>query len=91
MGVNRKYLMSNCAEDIVSDDDLARAFRHTNFGGRDPREVVRTGVLKCLAGWHQGHTSKTIGQELGLISAAYRVTAKGKHYLWHACNKGQDV
>lgn len=68
---------SNGVEDIVSDSDLNAAWRNANFGGIDRREVLRVGVLKCLSGYHQGHTSKTICTELGLISHKYRVTAKG--------------
>lgn len=75
---------SNRVEDIVSDIELDAVWRNANFGGIDRREVVRVGVLKCLTGYHQGYTSKTICTELGLISHKYRVTAKGRAYLYLA-------
>jgi hypothetical protein len=87
-----KYLIEAATpEQLVSDEDLDRAFAHTNFGETPAREVIRLGALKCLAGWRQGHTSMTIGQELGLISDKYKITAKGRAYIWLACKKGGDV
>lgn len=70
--------------ELVTDAELDEAWGHANFGDMTKREVIRLGTLKCLAGWHQGHTSKTICTELGLISHKYKVTAKGKAYLWLA-------
>lgn len=69
---------------LVTDEELDRAWGGANFGGMSKREVIRLGTLKCLAGWHQGHTSRTICTELGLINDKYKVTAKGRAYLWLA-------
>ena len=80
-------LEARSEEELVSDEALDEAWGHANFGGMTKREVIRLGTLKCLAGWHQGHTSKTICTELGLISEKYKVTAKGKAYLWLAFGK----
>jgi len=77
-------------EELVSDADLDDAWGGANFGGMPKREVIRLGTLKCLAGWHQGHTSKTICTELGLINDKYKVTAKGRAYIWLACAKGSN-
>lgn len=78
------------ATELVTDDELNQAWGNANFGGMTKREVIRLGTLKCLAGWHQGHTSKTICTELGLISDKYKVTAKGHAYIWLTCAKGSD-
>lgn len=77
-------------EDLVSDADLDTAWGNANFGGMSKREVLRLGTLKCLAGWHQGHTSMTICTELGLIDKKYQVTAKGKAYIWLSCATGSN-
>lgn len=87
----RLLLNAETVEQLVTDDELDRAWGNANFGGRTKREVVRLGTLKCLAGWHQGFTSKTICTELGLIDSQYRVTAKGRAYIWLACKNGGDV
>lgn len=71
-------------EEIVSDAEIEKAFLNTNFGGMQPRVVVSQAVLKCASGFYQGHTSKTICEELNLISSAYEITGKGRAYLWAA-------
>lgn len=71
-------------EELVTEADLLQAFGNANFGDMDPRTVIRQGVLKCASGYYQGHTSRTICKDLGLISSDYEVTAKGKQYLWAA-------
>lgn len=81
---------AHTVEELVPDAELDEAWGHANFGGMTKREVIKLGTLKCLAGWHQGHTSKTICTELGLISHKYQVTAKGRAYIWLACAKGSD-
>lgn len=86
-GVPNRYMGANSVEGIVSDEELDRAYANADFGNMTKREVVRLGVLKCISGWHQGHTSEMICRELGLISPQYRVTAKGRMYSWYA-NKG---
>ena len=73
--------------DIISDEELDRVHGNANFGiGK--RDVIRYGLLKCASGYYQGHTSKTICEEHGLISRkTYRLTVKGKQYLWAAFGK----
>jgi hypothetical protein len=91
MSKSVKFLQhANSVEELVTDAELDKAWGHANFGGMTKREVLRLGTLKCLAGWHQGHTSKTICTELGLINDKYKITAKGRAYIWLACAKGSD-
>jgi hypothetical protein len=87
----RLLLKADTVEQLVTDEDLERAWGNANFGGMTPREVIRLGTLKCLAGWYQGYTSKTICTELGLIDSQYRVTAKGRAYIWLSCKRGGDI
>ena len=80
-------MTASTEQELISDAALDKAWGHANFGGMTKREVIRMGTLKCLAGWHQGYTSKTICTELGLINDKYKVTAKGRAYLWLAFSK----
>jgi hypothetical protein len=83
-------LEARTVEALVPDAELDAAWGHANFGDMSKREVIRLGTLKCLAGWHQGHTSMTLCTELGLINKKYEVTAKGKAYLWLSCARGSN-
>ena len=70
--------------DIVDNAALDEAYANANFGSMKKRDVIRLGVLKCASGFKQGHTSKTICEDLGLIGSRYTLTRKGKRYLWAA-------
>lgn len=70
--------------EIISDEEIETVHGNANFGSMPKRDVVKFGVLKCASGYYQGHTSKLICMEHGLISTEYEVTAKGKRYLWAA-------
>jgi hypothetical protein len=74
------------AEEIVSDADIDAVWGSANFGGYERRQVVNMGVLKCASGYHQGHTSTQIIAELHLIDKQYKLTPKGRTYLWAAFN-----
>ena len=78
-------------EQLVTDAELDTAWGNANFGGMEKREVIRVGTLKGLAGYHQGFTSKTICTELGLINAKYKVTPKGRAYLYLSCRNGCNL
>lgn len=75
--------------DIVSDADLDTAYASANFG-MEKREVIRLAVLKCASGSVQGHTSRVICEELGLIDEDYKITCKGQAYLWAAFSNGSN-
>lgn len=83
----------NAVTDLVSDDDMVKAFKNTNFGHDDFRGLLAQGCIKALAGWHQGHFLTVILDQLGLIEwyreiDRIKVTPKGSHYIWLAF-KGQ--
>ena len=61
----------------VSDDEIAEAFKNTNFGRTDYRELLQASVLEKLVGYHCGHTITTIMQELGLIGKTGKPTKRG--------------
>jgi hypothetical protein len=78
--------MSERPEEIIPDDEIERVHANANFGGVGKRQVVNQGVLKCASGYYQGSTSEQIIREHGLITKNYRLTKKGKRYLWAAFN-----
>lgn len=91
MSKSVKFLQhASTVEELVTDAELDEAWGGANFGDMTKREVIRQGTLKCLAGWHQGHTSKTMCIALGLINDKYKVTAKGRAYIWLSCAKGSN-
>jgi len=55
---------------------------NSNFGHMSQIEVVRSGLLKCVTGYAQGHTSQCILEELKMISKKYQLTKKGKYWLY---------
>lgn len=71
-------------ESLISDDEIDRVHANANFGSMDKREVVNQGVLKCASGFRQGSTSTAIIKEHGLINNNYKLTEKGRNYLWAA-------
>lgn len=75
-------------QEIISDEEIERVHANANFGHLKKREVVNYGVLKCASGYHQGFTSRQIIKEHGLITEKYKLTSKGKKYLWEAFGKG---
>ena len=77
-------------QEILTDEEVEKVHGHANFGDPDKRNIVRLGVLKCASGYYQGHTSKTICMEHGLIDEKYKLTDKGRSYLWAAFSNGSN-
>ena len=78
-------------EEIISDEEIEVVHANANFGAMGKREVVNQGVLKCASGFYQGSTSMAICVEHGLIGNrnSYKLTDKGRAYLWAAFNAGK--
>lgn len=70
---------------IISDEEIEKVHAYANFGPTlTKREVVDMGVLKVACHQYQGHTSKMICIEHGLVDENYELTDKGREYLWAA-------
>ena len=70
---------------IVKDHEIETAWWRADFGpywNNRKRELVVQAVLKRACGYHQGHTSRRIATELGLIGNGGKLTKKGKQFLW---------
>lgn len=72
----------NDYKEIITDDEIEKVHANANFGGMDKRDVVNQGILKCASGYYQGSTSTRIIMEHGLIDDQYKLTLKGRLYLW---------
>lgn len=69
---------------ILTKSEIDTAFYRTNYGGTDPLEVLKTGLLKVACGYHNGHTTESILQELNLTTRKGKLTRKGQQYLYAA-------
>lgn len=74
-------MAARTSEDIVSPQELEAAFRGTDFGGVDHRELLHASVLKKAVGYHCGYTITCIMRELRLIGAHGAVLQRGRDLL----------
>lgn len=83
----QRLFTEKALQSIITDEEIERVHGNANFGPMSKRSVVNSAVLKCASGWHQGYTSTTIAEEHGLITKSYKLTDKGKKYLWACYSK----
>ncbi len=76
-------------QNTISDKEITRVHANVNFGSMEMRDVVNLGILKCASGYHQGSMSTQIIKEHGLITEEYKLTAKGRKYLWEVFGDGK--
>jgi transcriptional regulator with XRE-family HTH domain len=77
--------MSEKIEQIITDEQLNKAWGNANFGSIPKREVLRNTLLKCASGFLTGHTAKCIVEELGLVHRSkWQLSSLGKRYLFAA-------
>lgn len=74
--------MKKTPQEIITDKEVEKVHAYAEFGKMSKREVVNQAVLKCASGYYQGHTSQQIILEHKLITPKYKLTKKGKEYLW---------
>lgn len=67
---------------LVTSDEVYDACVRADFGGASNKDVLRYGLLKCVCGFYQGQTSTLILQRMGLITAKYNITARGRENLY---------
>lgn len=77
--------------ELVTDEQILKAFENTNFGAMHKRDLIRYGLLKVTCGYYNGHTLKHILIELGLTTQKLSITKKGKQYLYEAFSNGTSV
>lgn len=75
-------------DEIVTDEEMQKAFANANFGNVPHREMLKYAVLKCAARFHNGFTITLITEELGLRGKNGQLTKKGGRYLYAAWHDG---
>lgn len=79
-------------EEIITDEEIERVHANADFGSMSKRAVVNLGVLKIAASFRMGYTVTQICSEHGLITKGYKLTKKGREYLWAVYKpQGKDV
>lgn len=66
----------------VTSVEIDSVWGTADFGTISRETVVREGLLKCAAGYHNGRTATSILQELRLITGTYRLTVRGRYMLY---------
>ena len=68
---------------MVTIEDVEKVWGNSDFGPEMSKiDVVKYGLLKCAGQWYQGHTSRCILTELGLITKNYKLTKHGARCLY---------
>ena len=68
---------------MITEEDISKVWGNSNFGPTMSKiDVVKYGLLKCAGQWYQGHTSRSILAELGLITKGYELTKYGSRCLY---------
>lgn len=70
----------------VTDDEIAAAFKGTNFGDAAPRPLLANSVLKTALRYHCGHTITQIMVRMDLITAKGHVTERGRQFCYRECH-----
>lgn len=81
--------MKVASQKVLTDEEIARAFKGANFGIRSPRSLLENGVLKVNAGYRTGHTLARIMRELGLLGKS-KILKKGNLFLYHAMHDDKN-
>lgn len=86
LSIESKKVMFDELNKLVTDEDVSRVFKGTNFGtARSNRRIIADTVLKIAGDFTTGYTALVICCELGLIKRTKRgekVTKKGRRYLF---------
>ena len=69
---------------IVTDTEIAEAFKGTDFGksNANPRRLLALSVLKKALKYHCGHTITEIMVTMGLTTRSGAVTERGRHFCY---------
>jgi hypothetical protein len=68
----------------VTDEEIEKEFRGTNFGGANHREILSLSVLKKALGYHCGWTVTNIMLRMGLTKEDGTLTDRGKLFCYDA-------
>jgi len=77
-------------EEIITDEELNKAWQFANFGNIPKRDVIIDTLTKVAQGWGTGHTAMCIVKELGLVwdkNGRDGLSDKGIEYLLSSVSK----
>ncbi|EAB1703050.1 hypothetical protein MVQ41_001192 [Salmonella enterica] len=69
------------ALNTLTDEAISHAFKGTNFGRNDLKNILAETVIDAAAGWRCGHTATTICTQLGLLTPKGRASALGLRFI----------
>ncbi len=69
---------------VITDEELKKAFKGTNFGGADHRQLLNASVMKKAMGYRCGHTITCIMRDIKLIGKGGAPIKRGRHLLREA-------
>jgi len=79
-------------EDLVTDKQIDLAWGYANFGDNySKRDIIANTLLKCASGYETGYTAKCIVEELGLVTQGWKLSQRGKRYLYTAYSGGLSM
>lgn len=86
----RANAKSNIELGTITDEEIAAAFKGTNFGHMRHRELLEQGCLKCMAGYISGYTLTGIMKSLGLVTDKFNLTKKGKMFCYYSFHDSKN-
>lgn len=81
---NNQIMENKTLQEIISDDELTKAWGYANFGSTPKREVIYDTLKKVAQAWGTGRTAMCIVKELGLTESRNNqigLSDKGLKYL----------
>ena len=74
--------------EIITDEQINIVWGYADFGPNpDRRKIIASTLLKCASGYHSGSTATHIVHELGLVKKSWKLSKKGRLYLYAAFEK----
>lgn len=74
--------------EIITNEEIDIVWGHANFGPNpDKRKIIASTLLKCASGYASGSTARHIVYELGLVTKSWKLSKKGRLYLYAAFEK----
>ena len=72
-------------QDLVTDKQVDLAWGNANFGKNiNKRKIIALTILKCASGYYSGSTATRIVEDLGLVTEDWKLSHRGKVYLFVA-------
>lgn len=74
----------NTEQDIITDAQIQEVWGNADFGQFSQREIIAKTLLKCACGYTSGKIARYIVEDLGLVTADWKLSQRGEAYLYAA-------